>query len=108
MLGPTGGSILASYLVLLGWRWTLRVLTILVGFNTLAIVLFMDETYASVLEKLHRERGDQEVTYMTRLMAMFRPNPQARDVVIRTFTVSILGTIILRLREEIEADAVLF
>lgn len=68
----------------------------------------MDETYASVLEKLHRERGDQEVTYMTRLMAMFRPNPQARDVVIRTFTVSILGTIILRLREEIEADAVLF
>lgn len=95
MLGPTGGTILGYYLVLGGWRWTLRFMTILIGINTLTIILFMDETYASVLERLYNEgdpsqRGER-ISFVARLRAMFRGNPEAKNVVVRAFTVSANG-----------------
>lgn len=46
MLGPVLGSIAGNYIVLVGWRWCFRIMTILVGLNTLAVILLMDETYS--------------------------------------------------------------
>lgn len=46
MSGPVLGSIIGNYLVLAGWQWTFRFMTILVGINTVAVIVFMDETYA--------------------------------------------------------------
>ncbi|GAA6043845.1 hypothetical protein JCM8097_007233 [Rhodosporidiobolus ruineniae] len=67
MLGPVIGSLLGSYLNLLhhvpgtpssqSWRWPLRVMTIIVGLNTLALWLGMRETYESVVGRgWRRER----------------------------------------------------
>ncbi|KAM0791662.1 hypothetical protein ACM66B_006098 [Microbotryomycetes sp. NB124-2] len=89
LLGPSLGSILGNYIVLTYWRWTLRVLTIAVGFNVVAVILFMNETYAPVLQKLYREKGEmaqEPTTFLQRAVAVFRPHPEAKSVVIRTFT----------------------
>lgn len=90
LLGPSLGSILGNYIVLTYWRWTLRILTIAVGLNTLAVILFMNETYAPVLEKLWRERGcvdeEEESSVLKRALNVFRPHPEAKSVIVRTFT----------------------
>ncbi|KAK4047220.1 hypothetical protein OIV83_005522 [Microbotryomycetes sp. JL201] len=89
LLGPSLGSILGNYIVLAYWRWTLRVLTIAVGVNVLLVVTCMNETYAPVLEKLYREQGElvhEPTGVLDRAMAVFRPHPEAKSVVLRTFT----------------------
>ncbi|GJN91974.1 hypothetical protein Rhopal_005002-T1 [Rhodotorula paludigena] len=77
MLGPVIGSLVGNYLVLLDWRWPFRVMTILIGLNTLAIVLCMEETYSSVLErKFQAELGG----------ASGPSTGYAKEVFVRTFT----------------------
>ncbi|KAK4047042.1 hypothetical protein OIO90_006325 [Microbotryomycetes sp. JL221] len=91
LLGPSLGSILGSYITLVYWRWTLRILTIAVAINVGAVILFMDETYAPVLEQAWRESpndADEEmcVGAKDKVRAVFRPKPEAKSVIIRTFT----------------------
>lgn len=79
MLGPVIGSLVGNYLVLLDWRWPFRVMTILIGLNTLAVVLCMEETYSSVLER----------NFQTELGGASGPSTgYAKEVFVRTFTVS--------------------
>lgn len=58
MMGPVLGSIIGNYIVLAGWRWCFRLLTILVGINTLAMILFMDETYEPYVLQLVNQIAD--------------------------------------------------
>lgn len=90
MLGPVLGSIIGNYLVLVDWRWCFRLMSVLVGMNTLGTIFGMDETYAAVLKKLYDERGGapDAAGRMVRAKAIFRKNAEAKDVVVRTFTVS--------------------
>lgn len=90
MLGPVLGSILGNYLVLVDWRWCFRLMTILVGLNTFAVIFGMDETYEPVLKKLYEARGGapDAASRIARAKAIFKKNSEAKEVVIRTFTVS--------------------
>ena len=90
MLGPVLGSIAGRYIILLDWRYCFRIMTILVGLNTCAVIFGMDETYSPVLKKLYDARGGapDAAGRLQRAQNIFRPNPEAKDVVVRTFTVS--------------------
>lgn len=90
MLGPVLGSIIGNYLVLINWRWCFRLMTILVGLNTLVTIFGMEETYEPVLKKLYEARGGapDAAGRMARAKAIFKKNSEAKAVVIRTFTVS--------------------
>lgn len=87
MMGPVLGSIIGNYLVLAGWRWTFRLMTILVGLNTLGVIFFMDETYAPVVQKRFEEEG--LVKEKENWREMFNFSKEAKDVIIRTFTVGV-------------------
>ncbi|BGP21196.1 MFS polyamine transporter [Rhodotorula toruloides] len=80
MLGPVLGSILGNWLVLLDFRWPFRLMTILIGLNTLAVLFLMRETYAPVLERafLARRSGREKADAPSRSLA--------KAVVIRTFS----------------------
>ncbi|SCV72192.1 BQ2448_4886 [Microbotryum intermedium] len=86
MAGPTLGSVIGTYLVLVDWRWCFRLLAILVGINTLAIIFLMDETYAPVLRKVLEEEDGVAISRSARLRQLFRPKPEAKAIMIRTFT----------------------
>ena len=61
MSGPVLGSLIGNYLVLAGWQWTFRFMTILVGINTVAVIMFMDETYAPYVLFLSDDDGETDV-----------------------------------------------
>ncbi|ORY84191.1 major facilitator superfamily domain-containing protein [Leucosporidium creatinivorum] len=88
MLGPVLGSIVGNYLVLIDWRWCFRLMTILVGLNTLVTIFGMEETYEPVLKKLYEARGGapEAAGRLARAKAIFKKNSEAKEVVIRTFT----------------------
>ncbi|SCZ88167.1 BZ3500_MvSof-1268-A1-R1_Chr2-1g04234 [Microbotryum saponariae] len=94
MAGPTLGGVMGSYLALVDaspmfpelWRWCFRLLAILVGLNTLAIIFLMDETYAPVLRKTLEEEDGVAISRPARLRQLFRPKPEAKAIMIRTFT----------------------
>lgn len=79
--GPVLGSILGNWLVLLDFRWPFRLMTILIGLNTLAVLFLMRETYAPVLERayLARRSGRGKADKPSRSLA--------KAVVVRTFSV---------------------
>ncbi|KAM0747748.1 MFS general substrate transporter [Meredithblackwellia eburnea MCA 4105] len=87
MMGPTLGSILGNYVVLLGWRWCFRIMTILVGLNTLSILFFMNETYSPVVKaqverRLFPPPKNPSRTFKDR----FKFSDKAKFVIIKTFT----------------------
>ncbi|GAA5909400.1 hypothetical protein JCM6882_000972 [Rhodosporidiobolus microsporus] len=97
MLGPVLGSIIGHYLVLPElhtWRWPFRLLTILTGLNTLAIVFLMRETYGPVCERAWRAKREAEREGKggvekegRKELAKAKPSKgQAREVIKRTFT----------------------
>lgn len=81
LAGPVLGSILGNWLVLLDFRWPFRLMTILIGLNTLAVLFLMRETYAPVLERafLARRSGRGKADKPSRSLA--------KAVIIRTFSV---------------------
>ncbi|GAA5991335.1 hypothetical protein JCM10908_003263 [Rhodotorula pacifica] len=90
MLGPVIGSLLGEWLVLISWRWSMRLMTSIIGLNTCCVILFMRETYAPVLERkwLARrlaaetsEKGEAEA-----IAASAAPQPDFREIAVRTFT----------------------
>ncbi|KAI5474875.1 MFS polyamine transporter [Pseudohyphozyma bogoriensis] len=84
-IGPSG--VLGSYIVLLGWRWTFRIMTILVGLNTLSLAVFMSDTYApAVKERLEATRSGVSGKERKTLRERVALSPQAKQVIIRTFT----------------------
>ncbi|BGP52525.1 hypothetical protein JCM8202v2_000079 [Rhodotorula sphaerocarpa] len=94
MLGPVIGSMLGNWLVLLSWRWPLRIMTILIGINTGCVMLCMRETYAPVLERRWLARrteaaadevGSEEKPAITAAAATV-PKPEIRDLLKRTFS----------------------
>lgn len=93
--GPVIGSMLGNWLVLLSWRWPLRIMTILIGINTGCVMLCMRETYAPVLERRWLARrteaaadevGSEEKPAITAAAATV-PEPEIRDLLKRTFSV---------------------
>lgn len=90
--GPVLGSLFGEWLILLNWRWPLRLMTILVGINTCCVILFMRETYAPVLERkwlaerLASETGEKGEA--DAVAASAAPRPEFRELIVRTFTVS--------------------
>lgn len=100
--GPVLGSIIGNYIVLIGWRWCFRIMTILVGLNTLSIMTFMNETYSPCVsfEPLQSNLPSDLVprickaTFEARGVAKPKQSirqqltitPKARDVIIHTFS----------------------
>lgn len=89
--GPVIGSLLGEWLVLLSWRWPMRLMTILIGINTCCVILFMRETYGPVLERKWLARRLAAETNEKRkaeaIAASAAPPPSFREIAIRTFTV---------------------
>ncbi|CED83715.1 Synaptic vesicle transporter SVOP and related transporters (major facilitator superfamily) [Phaffia rhodozyma] len=57
MAGPVMGSMFGGWLSLVGYRWIFGTLTIMTTLNCVAIVLFMEETYATTVKfKLEHRR----------------------------------------------------
>lgn len=84
MMGPVLGSILGNYIVLAGWRWCFRIMSILVALNTLSIMFFMSETYSPVAKAAFEAKG---LTKPKRtLRELFTLTPAGRDVIIHTFS----------------------
>lgn len=86
MMGPVLGSIIGNYLVLAGWRWTFRLMTILVGLNTLAVIFGMDETYAPVVQKRFEQEEIVKEEEEGGWREILHPSKEAKDVIVRTFT----------------------
>ncbi|GAA5991332.1 hypothetical protein JCM10908_003262 [Rhodotorula pacifica] len=90
MLGPVIGSLLGGWLILLSWRWPMRLMTIIIGINTLCVIVFMRETYGPVLERqwlaqrLAQETGEKDEAEA--IAASTAPPIDFRELAIRTFT----------------------
>jgi hypothetical protein len=95
------GSIIGNYIVLIGWRWCFRIMTILVGLNTLSIMTFMNETYSPCVSFEAPSVLPSDVvprickaTFEARGVAQPKQSirehltitPKARDVIIHTFS----------------------
>ncbi|GAA6009549.1 hypothetical protein JCM10207_003822 [Rhodosporidiobolus poonsookiae] len=92
MLGPVIGSLAGSYLNLLhhvagtpasqSWRWPLRIMTVIVGLNTLILWVCMRETYEPVVRRRwKKERGKTLGKEETASL-----KEEAKKVIRRTFT----------------------
>ncbi|GAA5966722.1 hypothetical protein JCM8115_002789 [Rhodotorula mucilaginosa] len=90
MLGPVVGSLLGGWLVLISWRWPMRLMTIIIGINTVCVIAFMRETFGPVLEREwlaqrlqdeDGEKGEPEA-----IVSSAVPQITFHELVIRTFT----------------------
>ncbi|KAI3325144.1 MFS general substrate transporter [Xylariaceae sp. AK1471] len=68
LLGPVVGPIIGGFVTQsIGWRWTFRLIIILAGIQSVATVLFMRETNATILlrrktKRLIKKTGDNKLT----------------------------------------------
>ncbi|GAA5869987.1 hypothetical protein JCM3774_004330 [Rhodotorula dairenensis] len=91
MLGPVIGSLLGGWLVLLSWRWPMRLMTIIIGINTFCVIFFMRETFSPVLERKWLARRFEQEPLGEKdepeaIVASAAPQLTFRELVIRTFT----------------------
>ena len=89
--GPVVGSLLGGWLVLLSWRWPMRLMTIIIGINTFCVIAFMRETFGPVLEREWLARRlqdvDAEKDESDGIVSSAVPQTSFRELFIRTFTV---------------------
>lgn len=82
---------MGGWLVLISWRWPMRLMTIIIGINTFCVIAFMRETFGPVLERewlarrLQDEDGEKDVPEA--IVSSAVPQIGFRELVIRTFTV---------------------